>query len=801
MFSDEDRAADVLLVDDADRLSSSAAAALAKLIEQRAGAVVLTVSSLAAMPAELEHCVEASQIHELRQLTSVETAEFLTAMVGPVDGRLVSDMIHYATGRPGIIEAMIADLRSAGRLRASAGRVSLGPGPAFGPRTQAQVDALLRDISAAERTAMRALCVIGACDESIAIRLTDADVCAGLIQRGLLHRVHDPGDGRRVLIPGIPIIAIVVTMDASATEIEDIYNRLLDSTHGQPEAGGIGTARALLAYRNQRVFPIAVILRAAQGCLRMNETSNAVNLVQLALRHPDIDPESHIEALTTRARAWHFQGRPDDALADYTVALRMLEPTLTTSEQNIRTWTEVAVNRGEAAQFFDGDSATADAMLAESRSVAERKAAEASAESLRSELDNAANTLEANRLIQLAWAGQHRRFRRESERFVAWDPTAKQRLRAVELVSEGIRGRPRSAYEQAGRLMRLTAQGPATWVDEEITAAMLLVSVQHNGPTAVLEALAGSGELVYLNPFTPYEGAMAQLLLSNVAFLSGDPVTALSTADTALAFMEASGLDTGKRLSLFAKAQALAMLGSHAQAKQELSTAQAMREVATMNRGAELRAEFVVRACTERSSTSRGLMLSDLRDAARLLASDEEFGTGLELLHWGVRLGDEQSARQLLTLRDHIDSTMWELAIAHAEVLLSPDPARCQILAEQARQLGLHDLVVELYSLGARQASATGGMQAVADHCRRQFAMARAMLPSLSSPTFETMPAVSLTPRERQVAQRAAAGASARQISLELHLSIRTIEGHLARIYTKLGITGRADLQVISFTQ
>ena len=51
-----------------------------------------------------------------------------------------------------------------------------------------------------------------------------------------------------------------------------------------------------------------------------------------------------------------------------------------------------------------------------------------------------------------------------------------------------------------------------------------------------------------------------------------------------------------------------------------------------------------------------------------------------------------------------------------------------------------------------------------------------------------------LTPREREIAELAAAGASNREVSEKLHLSVRTVENHLAAIYKKLGIRTRAEL-------
>jgi DNA-binding NarL/FixJ family response regulator len=51
-----------------------------------------------------------------------------------------------------------------------------------------------------------------------------------------------------------------------------------------------------------------------------------------------------------------------------------------------------------------------------------------------------------------------------------------------------------------------------------------------------------------------------------------------------------------------------------------------------------------------------------------------------------------------------------------------------------------------------------------------------------------------LSTRELEVAMLVAEGLSSRDVAERLYVSVRTVENHLQRIYTKLGITSRADL-------
>ncbi len=56
----------------------------------------------------------------------------------------------------------------------------------------------------------------------------------------------------------------------------------------------------------------------------------------------------------------------------------------------------------------------------------------------------------------------------------------------------------------------------------------------------------------------------------------------------------------------------------------------------------------------------------------------------------------------------------------------------------------------------------------------------------------------SLTEREREILELLAQGSSNKMIAAKLYLSVRTVEGHLANIYARLGVHSRTEAMLIA---
>jgi DNA-binding NarL/FixJ family response regulator len=78
------------------------------------------------------------------------------------------------------------------------------------------------------------------------------------------------------------------------------------------------------------------------------------------------------------------------------------------------------------------------------------------------------------------------------------------------------------------------------------------------------------------------------------------------------------------------------------------------------------------------------------------------------------------------------------------------------------------------------------------------FSLAAMHMAGPSSPTSRMMGRDVLTPREVEVLQRIARGLTNKAIAAELEISDRTVQGHIANIFEKLGAESRTDAVMIA---
>lgn len=133
------------------------------------------------------------------------------------------------------------------------------------------------------------------------------------------------------------------------------------------------------------------------------------------------------------------------------------------------------------------------------------------------------------------------------------------------------------------------------------------------------------------------------------------------------------------------------------------------------------------------------------------------------------------------------------LAVARSQLAgAAGNPERLDAAAEALAALGAYLLAAEA-GFAAATAWARAGRRNRADAASERAKDWAARCPGATTPAL-AMAGTALTVREREIALLAAAGESSRAIADALRVSPRTVENHLRRVYTKVGVRTRREL-------
>jgi DNA-binding NarL/FixJ family response regulator len=166
-------------------------------------------------------------------------------------------------------------------------------------------------------------------------------------------------------------------------------------------------------------------------------------------------------------------------------------------------------------------------------------------------------------------------------------------------------------------------------------------------------------------------------------------------------------------------------------------------------------------------------------------------------LHDAIRFGAGPAPARRLVELARAQEGRWAGAIgAHAEAHATGDAASLDEAAQQFEQMGAILLAAEVAAQAALAHSATG-LPARSERSRARSQSLAAECEDARSPALEALAEPpSLTTREREIAHLATQGLTAAAIAERLYVSTRTVEGHLHRIYTKLGVNSRHGLHL-----
>lgn len=185
-----------------------------------------------------------------------------------------------------------------------------------------------------------------------------------------------------------------------------------------------------------------------------------------------------------------------------------------------------------------------------------------------------------------------------------------------------------------------------------------------------------------------------------------------------------------------------------------------------------------------------------LQEAATAAQATGQVGAEAVLWHELVRLGEAKlAAPRLRELSRVIEGELAPAFSAHAEARLDANAAAMRAVAERFEGMGAMLMAAEAAHVAANLYTGEGQIRqasAMARDCTRL----RDLCGGVASPLLLDADVASpLTRRELEIALLVASGLSSKAVAERLFVSARTVDNHLQRVYSKLGVTNRVSLE------
>ena len=277
-----------------------------------------------------------------------------------------------------------------------------------------------------------------------------------------------------------------------------------------------------------------------------------------------------------------------------------------------------------------------------------------------------------------------------------------------------------------------------------------------------------------------------------IALLRGKGRTARALLEESLAVQLATGHDWRTGTAYAVLGEACALCGDPGAAERAISRAHA-----TLGKNEQGLAFGIDLATVWATFVSDGVPEA-VRVATRGAQENHASGYPLQELLFQfdlLRLGAAEGVARVMEVGPVVDGPLPAAMVALARAMAARDGAALDEAATAFGALGTNLYAAEAAVLAAEAHRRHGDGPAAARSDAAAHGWIEQCEGARSAILEQRQPAVSvLTAREREIVQLAARGRSNRDVADELCVSVRTVEGHLARAYAKLGVTNRQQL-------
>jgi DNA-binding CsgD family transcriptional regulator/tetratricopeptide (TPR) repeat protein len=759
----------LISVDDAHHLDDASAGLLHHLAPAPAVSVLLTLRTDLPAPDAVQ-AIWRSGLAERIDLGPLDEAGVAAVLAEALDGEVargtLANLVRLSAGNPLYLRELVAGSLASGTLARVDGLWHLRA-PATTPRLVDIVEERLRSLEQDERRALELVATAGSLGYDLLVGLTGEDAVEALERDGLLKVTQDRR--RRMAAAGHAIHADVVRSELTTAQAARLHGHIADAI----EAAGtrrrddtLRVAVARLASGGEVSAPL--MAEAARRALVAYDLGLSERLARIAIEAgAGLGAEVDLAITLTRA------GRQPEADRVF--------QNIDTSEASDEDRALVAIEWSNCLFWGLDDYDRAQAVIAAASEVVDDP--------------NWSDQLVVTRASYELLAGHAEEAAEDLEPI--WREGTARGIAAAGLIA----GVSLALIGRAGEALDVVQ---AAWTArEEIDEGFGLV---YEGMLVVTECLA----LAELGRFPEAQdvGLRGHSAAVQAGVLYGQAWLALNIArgtrftsalgDTAkwaregATCFESLGIVPLRQWALYGSAWATAVMGDKDEARALAEQARALDPGHVQLMAPEAHRAEAALALLE---GDRGGALRHLQEGAELAAKLGLHAMELGVLHDVVRLdeADEVLAR-VEELAPLVDGPMGATIVAHARAVAARDGEQLGEVAERFAAIGAHLCAAE----AAAQASAAH-RNAMARRQAQRWASRSAELVELLGPV--DTPALhlggesaELTSREREIAVLAARRLPSKEIAQRLSLSRRTVDNHLHRVYSKLGVMGRDEL-------
>ncbi|MEN4401102.1 LuxR C-terminal-related transcriptional regulator [Mycolicibacterium senegalense] len=754
----------VVGVDDAHLLDDLSGFVLQQIVQRRAAKLVLTVRTGTSLPDSVRTACDRGRFErlDLQPLSRDESTQLLTAALGgPLDTEAAQRLWRLTRGNVLYLRNIVEQEVTQGRLARRDGRWRWSGDPVMPPGLVELIETRIGALPPAVSEVVDVLAVAEPIQLERLTAITDADSVASAEARGLI--TIDSADGEVRIAH--PLYAEVRRNRAPGSRLRRLRGLVATALADREDRDSMRVVvrRATLMLDSDLPPDPELLTRAAQGAVWLSDLALADRLAQGAIA-AGADTEANF--IRAHALSWLSRGEESDAV------LAAIEPGDLTDDGRAR----LAFLRASNLIWSLADPAGA------KRHIDEAAAA-----------IPAASRAAIDAFYTVYWAAMG-----EPERAVAASSALNlDALPAIVgavtawavVVACGDAGRPDEAVAAARTGYRIT--------DRSFDAAHMrfVIADAHIGALLLAGRISEAREEAerLSRQATELPGA-AQLFGAALAGRAAAGAGALGAAaellDPVVEMMRAAGETNGfgYRFQL-PRVTTLAIRGLADDAA--LAQLDEYRHASWRYLAYE---HTLVRSWAAATQGAVSEAVEIALSAAEAAGAEGQLAAEAWCLQIAAQFGDHSRTHRLEELTGLVEGPRVGVAAALSRALLRDDGDGLAAVSTEFETIG--DLVAAADAAGLaaatyRRKAMRGSAMASA---ARATQLAEACGGSVTPAVLAAAERLPLTDREREIAMLISAGLSSRAIADRLHLSVRTVEGHIYRAMAKTGVSTRAGL-------